>query len=215
MSLLVRIHYNSHLNLSGSPPSMANQHSGSPRPVVAFCAVLALLVCCSSFITFNRFAERVRESAMKTLEAEIPGAQGRVDLAASYNEILDQVDMMRLLVVGLSTALLIVLIVLMLSSNRRQTLLVGELSERTSHLERINTDLNRTKQELEKQTAQAHQTSKAKSEFLANMSHEIRTPLNSILGFATLLRISDNDHDMEERREWLETFFEVATTSSK
>ena len=38
----------------------------------------------------------------------------------------------------------------------------------------------------------AEESSKAKSEFLAHMSHELRTPLNAILGFAQILKRSEN-----------------------
>lgn len=41
---------------------------------------------------------------------------------------------------------------------------------------------------------------KARSEFLANMNHELRTPLNAIIGFATMLRNTDEYELDEERR---------------
>ncbi|MBT5589606.1 MAG: hypothetical protein HOJ45_16525, partial [Gemmatimonadetes bacterium] len=39
---------------------------------------------------------------------------------------------------------------------------------------------------------QAQAANKAKSQFLANMSHEIRTPMNAILGYAQILKRSDD-----------------------
>ena len=38
----------------------------------------------------------------------------------------------------------------------------------------------------------AETANQAKSEFLANMSHELRTPLNGILGYAQILKSSQN-----------------------
>ncbi len=51
---------------------------------------------------------------------------------------------------------------------------------------RIEEEIQRSYQELEKAIQRAEAASMAKSEFLANMSHEIRTPLNAIIGMTEL-----------------------------
>lgn len=45
----------------------------------------------------------------------------------------------------------------------------------------------------------AEAASQAKSIFVGNMSHEIRTPLNAILGYAQILDVSGDDHELRER----------------
>lgn len=78
--------------------------------------------------------------------------------------------------------------------------------ERTSEIMEINKLLKQeirvrkiVEQELLKATEMAEKANKAKSEFLANMTHELRTPLNSVIGFAKLMRRSNNP-DLYEKR---------------
>jgi signal transduction histidine kinase len=51
----------------------------------------------------------------------------------------------------------------------------------------------------------------AKDEFLASISHELRTPLTSVMGYAQLLRDSDDDLSGVQRREAAERVLKQAT----
>jgi signal transduction histidine kinase len=63
--------------------------------------------------------------------------------------------------------------------------------ERTAQLTQRNIELITAKE-------QAERSDKFKSLFLANMSHEIRTPMNGILGFAELIRETDDPDEIAE-----------------
>ncbi len=67
----------------------------------------------------------------------------------------------------------------------------------------LATDItNRKRVELELIHAKekAEEADRLKSAFLANMSHEIRTPLNAIVGFSSLLAVTES---AEERQEYI------------
>ncbi len=64
--------------------------------------------------------------------------------------------------------------------NEEYEILNEELKRTLSHLNDINKELKKAKDNAE-------ESDKLKSAFLANMSHEIRTPMNGILGFTNLL----------------------------
>ena len=53
--------------------------------------------------------------------------------------------------------------------------------------------------QLKRATIEAQKANRSKSMFLTNMSHELRTPLNAILGFATLLKKSENYSKTEKQ----------------
>ena len=85
--------------------------------------------------------------------------------------MLRQSDM----VIGLSTALLILLLLVALA------LMLRQRSQAREHAA-----LQALSESLREKSAQADASNKAKGEFLANMSHEIRTPMNGIIGFTDL-----------------------------
>ncbi len=62
------------------------------------------------------------------------------------------------------------------------------------------TKQKKTENELRDAKEKAEQSDKLKSAFLANMSHEIRTPLNAIVGFSSLLSVTD---DAEEKLDYV------------
>ena len=65
-----------------------------------------------------------------------------------------------------------------LALEQERASLARKVEERTAELKRINAELARASQ--------------LKDEFLANMSHDLRTPLNAILGYAKILKKTEN-----------------------
>ena len=59
-------------------------------------------------------------------------------------------------------------------------------------------ELQRGREEADRQRGRAEESEKAKERFLANMSHEIRTPMNAIMGMTGILR--RNAHPPEQDR---------------
>lgn len=62
----------------------------------------------------------------------------------------------------------------------------------------IVTDLIEAQQRLQETTNLANDSIQLKSAFLANMTHELRTPLNAVVGFTTVLQMTDTPEEREE-----------------
>ena len=69
------------------------------------------------------------------------------------------------------------------------------LEDRTRRAEKLNEELLRTNQELER-------LSKVKSEFVSTVSHELRTPLTSIIGFSELMAEEQAGPLTREQKEY-------------
>ena len=61
-------------------------------------------------------------------------------------------------------------------------------------------NVERKNAELEKLSHDAIRSSKYKSEFISSMNHELRTPMNSVLGFAQMLELS-NDEPLSDNQK--------------
>ncbi len=79
--------------------------------------------------------------------------------------------------------------------------LTAEVSERR----RAEAALRASEADLKVAKEAADAANQAKSEFLANMSHELRTPLNGILGYAQILRRSE---DLDQHRQGLAVIYQ-------
>ncbi len=62
----------------------------------------------------------------------------------------------------------------------------------------VVTDLIEAQKRLKETTAIANDSIRLKSVFLASMTHELRTPLNAIVGFATILKATNNPDERKE-----------------
>ncbi|MFT5378117.1 MAG: signal transduction histidine kinase/ligand-binding sensor domain-containing protein [Candidatus Latescibacterota bacterium] len=92
---------------------------------------------------------------------------------------------------SLALALIAVLGVHLARSARQLQHSNQELSTTNYALQQAKNEAEISQAEAETAQAKAEDASRAKSIFLANISHEIRTPMNAILGYAQILRHSN------------------------
>lgn len=77
--------------------------------------------------------------------------------------------------------------------------MLRHLVDAQAELRTVNIDLDAKVDQLAQANMQLHEMNRVKSDFLSAMSHELRTPLNSIIGFADVLKESDQLTDKQKR----------------
>lgn len=79
--------------------------------------------------------------------------------------------------------------------------MLRSLMDKEDELRQVNTDLNRSVDDLARANLALHTANQLKGDFLATMSHELRTPLSVIIGFSELLNSATLT---EKQRKWIE-----------
>jgi two-component system, NarL family, sensor histidine kinase BarA len=79
--------------------------------------------------------------------------------------------------------------------------MLRSLMDKEEELRKVNTDLNKTVDDLAQANLALHTANQLKGDFLATMSHELRTPLSTIIGFSELL---NNASFTEKQKKWIE-----------
>jgi len=131
-----------------------------------------------------------------TLNAMAPTVQA-LSLAANseVSHLLEQQTQTMLrqsdLVIGLTSALLVLLLISAVALVRRQ-----------HSQEKERAELQALSESLREKSTLADASNRAKSEFLASMSHEVRTPMNGIIGFTDMALDTSLD---AKQRSYIET----------
>lgn len=144
---------------------------------------------CTSFAVSkeNTILLSILNKTLKTMPTAM--LTGAVSMYSSLSDKVTVSDFIRahfaaISIVGVSIFLIILLLILGLWRKTKQA---------ADQSQKLNSELEEGRQQLQEALVQAQSANAAKTAFLNNMSHDIRTPINGILGMLNIIQKSEDD----------------------
>ncbi|MDO4488133.1 MAG: transporter substrate-binding domain-containing protein, partial [Eubacteriales bacterium] len=136
----------------------------------------------------NQGLNAINKGELTSVEYKYLGENTTYSFKTLFRQNAIQIVLLLVIFFGLVTMVILV----SYDKAKRAEMVAVESQRRTS---RLNEELKKSHDELEKMMIAAENANKAKTDFLFSMSHDIRTPMNAIIGFTDLLEKNLEDKE--------------------